>query len=552
MVLAAVTFVAAACEKNNPEQNDQQSTEQPGDSSDPTVNPSDNPSVDPSTPMTPAQIKQRLEEIGLEVLSYGDMENWKWGMESFALMGNLMTGDTPDGEEEIDNGVFEEIGAEVVTEITDADGWYNRDITIHLSQIEGLYSFDEKDLYWSQEDGNGLVFDAPYKDTHLVLSCNVEDYPDELFLASYEHYSNSWWNEYRYLETDWNATEERWESLGAQDELYYFYDPKTGEQYGPMEDIWEEREIKERFEELRMERLNATVYMPRKIAATLVRDGKDVLTIDADVEYEDSNANKALDPGEDRIAVVSHFTFDKYDFKVKRADYYTGNGSVECVLSCSDTPLMTVTANVEGVSIERNVYDESGEDIEETEPGTLPNWGYIFHRTGNVFDGPSEPTGADVDIDILGKLQVKGACDVVNLMKNLKKADDSQSSEATFKSFVTQAEQCFNLDVYFDGATTAQATLGLEPDKSTHDGRTYLDVIPVIRFADGTSYAVFESFFDPEDFKNLVSAAQNWADAVGEYLNKLGIFRKEEARPIDPYDPEESSDPAYPEDPATK
>ena len=77
------------------------------------------------------------------------------------------------------------------------------------------------------------------------------------------------------------------------------------------------------------------------------------------------------------------------------------------------------------------------------------------------------------------------------------------------------------IGVYYDGNNTLQATLGLEPYYETgygYNGRGW-EVMPVIRFADGTSYS-FESFFDEEEFSGLFDALEDW---IAKIERMLGI-----------------------------
>ena len=172
--------------------------------------------------------------------------------------------------------------------------------------------------------------------------------------------------------------------------------------------------------------------------------------------------------------------------------------------------------------------------MEEVEPGATPSWGNETVRDITTISEPTIPGEVELAIDVLGKLQIKGTADMAALVENTNKAFDEAKTDDEFKSYVAAAEQNMNLAAYFDGGTMAQATLGLEPDKETIDGRSRLVIVPVLRFADGTSYAVFQTFFNPDDFKTLVEAAENWAEGVEKYLTDIGVLRKEEAHPIDP------------------
>ena len=537
LMLAAVLCLGVACKKTGPENQggkDNQQTEDPTGSTD--------PEVKPETAMTQEQIKQRLEEIGLEVLSYAELDKWKYGFESFYLMGSLITGNNPEGngnhgENRFDTDVFEEIPADFVTEEKDADGYYNTTVDIRLSSLGGLYTFNEKDRAWEQDENEGdkLVFDAPYKDTHLVLTVSAEDYPDKVNVSSTQVYNHYWSTPEYHLEVNYELSEKRWDEQGRNDGLYYFTDPTTDETIGPMEYTYENTvRTLPPVEDVNKWREIINAYVPKKLDATLQRDGKDVMDITADVDYTCGNASKVFDPATDRLSVKADFTVQDYDLELKRVYFSSEEGGVQAALKYQDTNILTIDAKEKGMTMKREETHRENINMEEVEPGATPSWGNETVRDITTISEPTIPGEVELAIDVLGKLQIKGTADMAALVENTNKAFDEAKTDDEFKSYVAAAEQNMNLAAYFDGGTMAQATLGLEPDKETIDGRSRLVIVPVLRFADGTSYAVFQTFFNPDDFKTLVEAAENWAEGVEKYLTDIGVLRKEEAHPIDP------------------
>ena len=122
-----------------------------------------------------------------------------------------------------------------------------------------------------------------------------------------------------------------------------------------------------------------------------------------------------------------------------------------------------------------------------------------------------------VESDLLGELQIKGTANIEKLVQCSEKMDEARTSEVEFKSWLGQAEQAMTLQAFYD-SKKCSAHLGLEPEKNQAGEWT---VIPVIRFDDGSAYAMFESFFNKTDFADLIKAIEDWQKSVDSYLSSV-------------------------------
>ena len=116
---------------------------------------------------------------------------------------------------------------------------------------------------------------------------------------------------------------------------------------------------------------------------------------------------------------------------------------------------------------------------------------------------------AFVKLDVLGKLQVQGTItDVRGFVRKMEKAEDNETKESAFKSYVSQANELIDINLFYDGNSTIQAYVKLEPfrEEGWYDGETWWEAEPVIYFYDGSSYSSLEAFFNEYDFEDVIEA----------------------------------------------
>ena len=243
------------------------------------------------------------------------------------------------------------------------------------------------------------------------------------------------------------------------------------------------------------ERTSVYVRAPRSADLVINRGSKEFCHIHISLDVNDVNRDGCLTPDADSFGLSVSFKLDEYSMELKQAEYASDHAVVSMLFSRGRQTLLAYEARA------RYRVDYNKEDIEDTE---------------------AEFLSADVSVDVMGKVQLKGFIpDFANLEHWMDLAYEANDDEETFRRYVTEAEKCIAIGVYYDGNNTLQATLGLEPYYETgygYNGRGW-EVMPVIRFADGTSYS-FESFFDEEEFSGLFDALEDW---IAKIERMLGI-----------------------------
>ena len=73
---------------------------------------------------------------------------------------------------------------------------------------------------------------------------------------------------------------------------------------------------------------------------------------------------------------------------------------------------------------------------------------------------------------------------------------------------MNQANELMNINLFYDGSSTTQAYVKLEPfrEEGWYDDEFWWEAEPVIYFYDGSSYSTFETFFNEYDFDNVIDA----------------------------------------------
>lgn len=220
------------------------------------------------------------------------------------------------------------------------------------------------------------------------------------------------------------------------------------------------------------------VIVPASIDAVLNAGGKKAasvaLTTDFKLAGEVPTAN-------DSFSATLAVSADKYTFAVTRAKYSPTEVAVSASIKYDKTTVVAATFEAKG-------------KIATEEDGDLD----IANTTGNV----------KASFSILDNVEVKGTLNWTELSKLTGLAINSEENA---KTLATALEKNTNLTLYVQ--KTAQAKLGWEI--ANEDG---WDVIPVIRFEDGSQYMLPEEFFSPENFPKTVEAVNNALAEMEEFL----------------------------------
>jgi hypothetical protein len=132
-----------------------------------------------------------------------------------------------------------------------------------------------------------------------------------------------------------------------------------------------------------------------------------------------------------------------------------------------------------------------------------------------------------INVDIMGKLQVQGKVSNARKMYEYwEEADDNRYEESTYKSYINQVNSLANIKMFFDGKSTAQAYVIMEPfyKESDWNGSKYWEAEPVICFFDGSSYSSFEAFFNESDFRNIIDQFEKLFEEYTDIVESFDVF----------------------------
>lgn len=259
------------------------------------------------------------------------------------------------------------------------------------------------------------------------------------------------------------------------------------------------------------DRTEYTIGVPEKIVVTLTQGGTQVVKTTIKIDLG-SITNEEFDISKNSITTSVLIELNNgYKFDVSRVSYTANtNASVAFSMSKQGKTLVTIGASADVNNIPSvNVSELCSERFDEDN--------YDFEKVNGK--------NAFVKLDILGKVQIQGTLlDIRRFADYVEEADDNNTSESTYKSYINQANSLADINLFYDGKNVKQAAIKLEPFVDEKwNGRTYWEVEPVIYFYDGSSYSTFEAFFNERDFKKVIDAfktlTNKYADLVDERID---------------------------------
>lgn len=256
-----------------------------------------------------------------------------------------------------------------------------------------------------------------------------------------------------------------------------------------------------------------TIGVPENITLILTQGGTQVVKTSIKIDLG-SISGEEFDLSKNSLTMSAEMVLNNgYRFDISKVAYTANtSASVAFAMSKNGKALITMGASseVSGLpSVNINAFSSVGSDA-------LDNWGDYDDANGK---------NAYVKFDILGKVQMQGKLtDGRKFADYMEEAEDNNTNEANYKSWVNQANELFDVNLYYDNTNTKQASVKLEPFVEEYwDGEKYWDVEPVMTFHDGTSYSTFEAFFNDTDFKKTIDTfkklANKFADLVDERID---------------------------------
>lgn len=212
--------------------------------------------------------------------------------------------------------------------------------------------------------------------------------------------------------------------------------------------------------------------IPQNISLVATVGGQQMVRVDITT---DINAiNEELDLTRDRYNVTVNATVKNYNVNVSRLIYQAqGQAAITTTVKKDNVQLLSVI--VEGTT------KVSG---------------------GNGKYELTDANAQNINVDVLGQLQVKGSLDVIGVINagnEIKSSDETTAKRAAENMTILMK----NLGIFYDGGSQKRAWVEAEAFQKRSG---YWNVRPVVCFDDGTKYA-FDEYFTESSWKTVIDSA---------------------------------------------
>ena len=396
--------------------------------------------------------KNRLDEIGEAFVNEFDIANWQSTTDGMAAAFLALN-----------NIEGSKVNLTPEIEGTDSDGI--RTETIDLSTLTGHFTIDEDNCINYAEEGsfNDLTLDFAadghnYHVDFTVKNTGTTVMTDEL--ASYE-----------------------WE---GDQEVEYVYKRKY-------------------------------LVLPASITGKFTVDGSKTFDVTASLKYSgptDLEDVEAEGIAKLNVETVISVSAGDYTLDLAKASFNGSDATEDFTLSRAGKKLLGAVSNLKGVKVTteeiNEVYDPE-EDVNGDgvyDENDYYYWNYT--KTSETFES------ADVALDILGQLQVKGNVQAEKIYNAMNAVNEDVVTIEMANAFLLAIAQYYDLGIYYDGGSIKQAWLSLV---AAPDGDDYT-ICPMVNFVDGTSYAA-PQFFTENNFAKTIQAVENLIGKVEAYIESL-------------------------------
>ena len=230
-----------------------------------------------------------------------------------------------------------------------------------------------------------------------------------------------------------------------------------------------------------------TVEVPESLVLQINRNGSQFAKVT--LNFNINLSEDGVDIEKDNASVSTVFEFQGLELTVNKFSYNATTGAAESSAQLKNNGKMILSYKVSGTG---------KVDIEDDD-----NW---------------TAKKINVEADIMGQIQIIGSCPDAKSIVSIFDNSDPQTA-ADWERIVSNANKLFDLGLYYDGGSTEQAKLVLEPRWYESDwGRDYY-VEPAIEFADGSRYLLYE-FFTEDNFQEVINGAMSFIEGYEELFDK--------------------------------
>lgn len=229
-----------------------------------------------------------------------------------------------------------------------------------------------------------------------------------------------------------------------------------------------------------------TVSVPEKLVVSLKKNGQDYLT--STTTFDLSISEDGVDIAKDRVAVTTTVEVQGIKLILDKCsiDAVTGKFEQSVKLYKDDKFIYSVKSSAVGsVDVEEELWSAKNNNVE---------------------------------IDLLGSMQIKGTCPDANSIASIIDNADPQS-EKDWDRIVNNVNTKYNLNVYFNGSSTSQAIINLEA--RWNDGSYWTE--PAIEFNDGSRYLLYE-YFTESNFSGTIEEAESFVEKYERLIERYFGF----------------------------
>ena len=253
------------------------------------------------------------------------------------------------------------------------------------------------------------------------------------------------------------------------------------------------------------DRTQYTIGVPENIVVTLIQNGSQLIKNTVKVELGSISCEE-FDLSKNSLTASSTMELNNgYKMAVSQVAYTANNkASISFGVAKNGISLVTVSTAADVNDIPSVNVSAFTEDSDEND--------YNLDKTN--------AKNAFVKLDILGKIQVQGTVsDVRKFADYLDEAKHNNTNEATYKSYINQANALTDINLFYNGTSVKQAMVKLEPFMDETWYGTTWTVEPVINFYDGSSYSTFKAFFNEKDFRKTIDAFKSLTDTYADLVD---------------------------------
>ncbi|MBO5549337.1 MAG: hypothetical protein J5954_06935 [Prevotella sp.] len=256
------------------------------------------------------------------------------------------------------------------------------------------------------------------------------------------------------------------------------------------------------------------IAIPKTLTVTLTKNGTEMVSTTVNATLSDI-ANEEFNISRNDISANVAISVKDYKIDVSQVTY-KHNASANVNVKVTKGSKQMLTASVSG------------------ELSGLPSVNVsAFSENFDSNAWEFADAGAVVKIDILGKVQLQGTVKKIHtLVDKLEAARKNRESETAFKSYVKDANEYFDLGLFFNNKSVKQSTIYLEPFEQTgyryaydngnwsYQPYKYWKSDLVIKFGDESTYSTMASYFSKDNFRSVYGDIDALIDSYSKLIEK--------------------------------